>query len=801
MFHSLARGAALRRARLDFERVTSRGLLRCLLSFVCLFFLSCSSQSGITVIVNVSGVPSGTQLLRLSATLNDAEVRPTEEVSASAVEIAYALPEGASGNFVVQVRALGEGGCAAAVGRGEAVVGGAARIAVAVSLVISSPPLCSVEVRATGNGTVTSNPTGLSCGSRCVVEIPSGSRIVLSASPGGRAYFAGWTGACAGYAPCELTIDHPISVGADFFPELCSPGLCWESPLPTGIDLHAIYGVAESDLWAVGEAGYILHYDGSAFSLVQSPTKNTLRAIWGLSSNDIWAVGVNGTLLHYNGTSWMVVPSPNGATSSMFAIAGSSSNNIWAVGAAGALWHYDGNWSTASSGVAYDLNGVYVSAAEVLLVGSGGQVLRRDAAQQWNAVGLNAFALRGISGKADGSVFTVGDSGTMQHFDGNTLQTLAGYPGTQLRAIYARAEGDAWVAGSEGGLFHFDGTTLARQAVPTSQTLNGVFASSKDSAWAVGDRGTIVHYDGRAVSAYGSSGVPDASDYRGVSGTSANDLWAVGNNNSIVHNSGQGWVPVASGQTSNVSWRGVYAISPSDAWVVGNQGGSGAAVIVHWNGSRFTALPSPLPLATLNAVSASGPNNVWIGGLGGAILRWNGSAFSTYSAATAIAPQIYSVAAVSPQEVWFGCAPTLDAVSGLTAGCVLSWNGSTVTLVRGLPIGTMVGAAVAASNDIWFVGYNSAAPAKGLALRIQNGALGSMHDFQMMAPDLYGIGVRSGSDVWVSGSGGTILHTTNAIDWNSVNVGLSSTTLFGITPAGPDAMTVVGGERTILRLF
>lgn len=801
MYHSLARGAVRRRARLVFERVASRGLFLCVLSLFCLSLLSCGSSSGVTVIVNISGVPSGTQLLRLSATISGADVRPPEEVPASAVEIAYALPAGTSGPFVVQVRALGAGGCAAASGRGEATVGGETRVAVAVSLVESTPPLCPVEVRTTGNGMVSSNPTGLSCGSRCVVEIPSGSRVVLSASPGGRAYFAGWSGACAGYAPCELTVDHPISVGADFFPELCSPGLCWESPLPAGIDLFGIFGVAESDLWAVGEAGYILHYDGSAFSLVQSPTTNTLRAIWGTSSNDLWAVGANGTLLHYSGASWMAVPSPGGSTSAMYAIAGSSSNNIWAVGAAGALWHYDGNWSQVTSGVAYDLYGVYVSAAEVLLVGSGGQVLRRDAAQQWNAVGVSTAVLRAIAGKADGSVFTVGDSGTMQHFDGNTLQPLPGYPGAQLRAIYTRATDDAWVAGSDGALFRFDGTTLARQAVPTSQTLNAVFAPSQDSAWAVGDRGTIVHFDGRAVTAYGSSGTPDASDYRSVSGTSANDLWAVGNNNSIVHNSGQGWVPVSSGQASNVSWRGVYAISPSDAWIVGNQGGSGAAVIARWNGSRFTAIASPLPLATLNAVSASGPGNVWIAGLGGAILRWNGSAFSTYSAATSIPPQIYSVAAVSPQEVWFGCAPTVDPISGLTTGCVLSWNGSTVSLVRGLPIGTMVGAAVAASNDIWFAGYTSAATPKGLALRIQNGALGSMHEFQMTAPDLYGIGVRSGSDVWVSGSGGTILHTTNATDWTPVKVGLSSTTLYGITPAGPDAMTVVGGERTILRLF
>jgi len=52
-------------------------------------------------------------------------------------------------------------------------------------------------------------------------------------------------------------------------------------------------------VWAVGEAGVILHFDGSGWSQSVSPTTHALRSAWGSSSGDVWTVGDSGTVLHF----------------------------------------------------------------------------------------------------------------------------------------------------------------------------------------------------------------------------------------------------------------------------------------------------------------------------------------------------------------------------------------------------------------------------------------------------------------------------------------------------------------------
>ena len=56
----------------------------------------------------------------------------------------------------------------------------------------------------------------------------------------------------------------------------------------------------------------------------------------------------------------------------------------------------------------------------------------------------------------------------------------------------------------------------------------------------------------------------------------------------------------------------VTATSARDAWAVGSTG-SGAALIVHWNGTRWRRVASPVPTATLSGVAA--------------VLHWNGIAW------------------------------------------------------------------------------------------------------------------------------------------------------------------------------
>jgi hypothetical protein len=102
--------------------------------------------------------------------------------------------------------------------------------------------------------------------------------------------------------------------------------------------LNAMWGNATSDLWAVGEAGAIIHYDGRAWSPIsQSPTTVALRGVWGTAPNDVWAVGESGAMLHFDGSAWSTRVSPTSRT--LWSVWGSLSAGVWAVGDSGTVLH------------------------------------------------------------------------------------------------------------------------------------------------------------------------------------------------------------------------------------------------------------------------------------------------------------------------------------------------------------------------------------------------------------------------------------------------------------------------------
>jgi uncharacterized repeat protein (TIGR02543 family) len=69
-----------------------------------------------------------------------------------------------------------------------------------------------------GIGTVTSNPSGISCGADCSEVYNSGTVVTLTATPAAGDSFAGWSGACTGTGSCQVTMTQARSVTATFNP-------------------------------------------------------------------------------------------------------------------------------------------------------------------------------------------------------------------------------------------------------------------------------------------------------------------------------------------------------------------------------------------------------------------------------------------------------------------------------------------------------------------------------------------------------------------------------------------------------
>lgn len=76
--------------------------------------------------------------------------------------------------------------------------------------------LLNVTKAGNGNGTITSTPSGISCGASCSYIFDAGSSISLSASPDATSQFTGWSGACSGTGTCTVLMDNLKNVQANF---------------------------------------------------------------------------------------------------------------------------------------------------------------------------------------------------------------------------------------------------------------------------------------------------------------------------------------------------------------------------------------------------------------------------------------------------------------------------------------------------------------------------------------------------------------------------------------------------------
>jgi hypothetical protein len=74
----------------------------------------------------------------------------------------------------------------------------------------------SLTVSVTGSGTVSSNPSGVSCPSTCSHAFTGGAQVTLTPTPAGGWAFSSWGGACSGSGGCTVTMNAAESVTATF---------------------------------------------------------------------------------------------------------------------------------------------------------------------------------------------------------------------------------------------------------------------------------------------------------------------------------------------------------------------------------------------------------------------------------------------------------------------------------------------------------------------------------------------------------------------------------------------------------
>jgi hypothetical protein len=268
-------------------------------------------------------------------------------------------------------------------------------------------------------------------------------------------------------------------------------GATW-TPLaaPDSTDLVGVWGQAPSDVWAVGVAGTILHYDGTRWARVASPTTRTLLEVWGLAPDDVYAVGA-GVALHYDGLSWQAMSGTENAE--LWAVWGTDRAHLFAAGQNGVLFRLEGShWTGLASPTQLLLLGLWgVAGNDIYAVGIRGTILHWDGIR-WSAVPsptrTDLFAVWGRSG---GEILAVGDHGTMALFNGSVWTVLPqSATGENLRGVHSAALGGFVVVG-------WSGTAIARrtngswQLGATSPLLFDL-ADGPGARYAIGGTGAVL---------------------------------------------------------------------------------------------------------------------------------------------------------------------------------------------------------------------------------------------------------------------------------------------------------------------
>ncbi len=297
----------------------------------------------------------------------------------------------------------------------------------------------------------------------------------------------------------------------------------------------------------------------------------TLMAVWGSGKDDVWAVGSAATIVHWDGASWTTIPFSAPITNTFYTVWGSGPKDVWFASSTDALFHAGGfagattKLQKIDTPLPYDMHVPVrriwgTSAAQIMLathryelpVGDDlvtGNLLRRGApdagATEWSPVPgtENVLAIWGTSFDdiwvtADGSAGSEGWKVAMSYHgkagpDGQLEWTLVDSRSrAALRALWGSSANDIWAVGDVGVIRRVTDATQSEWTSiesPTREDLHGLWGSAADDIWAVGATGTIIHYDGKdwreVVAAFPSADKPDL---YGVWGSARNDVWIVG---------------------------------------------------------------------------------------------------------------------------------------------------------------------------------------------------------------------------------------------------------------------------------
>ncbi len=539
-------------------------------------------------------------------------------------------------------------------------------------------------------------------------------------------------------------------VGASAESAVCSAAeWCFRGPQLHSNTLFALWVRGASDLWAVGEAGTVIHFEEGVWTAHPPPTSAALRAIWS-DGTDTWVVGDESTVLHGRDGEWQVeVVAGLDESAALRGVWGDAAGNLWVVGADGVLFERrEGAWAPAKIEVTANLNAVWARGSQAWAVGDDGTVLWLSEGQ-WQALGGNTgrdlFAVAGN----ESELWIAGAGGEVRRWDAEAERFVAAEgeesrPESAVRALSVLPDGRVLAAGDSGDVYRFDPSLtclveadagappepcpgwVSPRATGDASSLHAVWATGQD-IWAVGDGGLTVRFQDELRTVL----VPSGRDnFLSVTGTESGATWVAGDR--LLAGEAGDWRPVV-----RDSVRALYAAHAlSDGVLVAGTGGEARA----YRGEQWQSLDVE-PNVWLHGLWSDGSTGWLVGARGRAYGLLNETVWTELET-----PTSQDLLAVT------SAGGTAWAVG--EGGVILRHDGARWAEIPADPDAPrdadLRAVWAGADGHVWVVGTGATALHFDGVLWRETIEQGSY--------SLNGVWGRASDDVWAVGSGGLILH-------------------------------------------
>jgi len=288
---------------------------------------------------------------------------------------------------------------------------------------------------------------------------------------------------------------------------------------------------------------------------------------------------------------------------------------------------------------------------------------------------MNCIALAAVAAAACGAPSGAAPPDTGPGSDA----AIADDPFAALQALPATCSRDGW---------------CWRSPRPAGNDYSRVYATAGDNIWLLGQHSTVMQWNGHTWTSHqpplpagqSASQFPFA-----ISGRGPADMWLIFGA-AIEHWDGSTWTVVESLTAGSLQFNTIWAAPGGDVWVTLSNGSLRRSS----NGGKFQSIDAGCNQCFLGSIWGVAPDDFFITTLPAGILHYDGQKFTRSYAGPLIAGSYLG----THGDVW---------VAGAD-GALLHWNGTAWTAVpTGRDTWTLTGVTASASDDVWWWASRSSA--------------------------------------------------------------------------------------------